>query len=287
MPKHARAQRAELLPPDALRGKALGISVSESPDLNRLGLFDDQLRMTLGELTRAVIVAGGDLYYGGHLEEDGYTRFLIDELQRYGRRDRPLKVCLAWTEHRKMSAAEKTAQYRLLGLFGEIAFLSQKGERLKVEELNEIETDFSDDVKADSLRSLRKFMIEKTHARILLGGKRSGFQGDMPGIVEEALISLERRQALYLAGGFGGATLDLVRTIRPENAAWLPEQKGEAQNARLTQGLEQLRKLIEDKGWDGQKNGLDPDENRLLAASYRPSEIAALVGLGMGRLLAE
>lgn len=287
MADQAKTKRTELLPPDALRSKALGISVSESPDLNRLGLFDDQLRMTLGELTRAVIVAGGDLYYGGHLQEDGYTRFLIDELQRYGRRDRPLKVCLAWTEHRKMSAAEKTAQYRLLGLFGEIIFLSQKGERLKAEELNEVETDFSDEVKAESLTSLRKFMAENTHARILLGGKRSGFQGDMPGIVEEALISLERRQALYLAGGFGGATLDLVRTIRPENAQWLPELQGEVKDARLTQGIERVRKVIEDSGWDGQENGLTADENRLLAASYRPSEIAALVGLGMGRLLAK
>lgn len=281
-----KTQRTELLPPDALKGKALGISVSETPDLNRLGLFDDQLRMTLGELTRAVIVAGGELYYGGHLQEDGYTRFLIDELQRYGRRDRPLKVCLAWAEHRKMSAAEKAAQYRLLGLFGEIIFLSPKGERLKAEDLTGVETDLSDKTKAESLTSLRKFMANHTHARILIGGKRSSFQGNMPGIIEEALIALERHQALYLAGGFGGATLDLIRTIRPQNADWFPELQDKEQDGRLLQGLERVRKTIEDVGWDGQENGLTADENRLLAASYRPSEIAALVGLGMGRLLA-
>jgi len=32
------------------------------------------------------------------------------------------------------------------------------------------------------------------------------------------------------------------------------------------------------------KNGLGDDENRRLAASHRPSDIAALVSLGLGRL---
>jgi hypothetical protein len=58
MPSTPTQDRTELLPSDALRGKSLGISVSESPDLSRLGLFEDQLKMTLGELTRAVTVAG-------------------------------------------------------------------------------------------------------------------------------------------------------------------------------------------------------------------------------------
>ena len=76
--------RIELLPADALKGKRLGISASDSPDLARLGLVDTHFRMTLGELTRTVVIAGGYLYYGGHLRAHGITNFLIDELQRYG-----------------------------------------------------------------------------------------------------------------------------------------------------------------------------------------------------------
>ena len=34
--------------------------------------------------------------------------------------------------------------------------------------------------------------------------------------------------------------------------------------------------------WDGCDNGLSDEENSLLVASYRPSEIAALVGKGLG-----
>ena len=115
--------RTELLPADALKGKRLGLSVSDSPDLERLGLIDTHFRMTLGELARAVIIVGGSLYYGGHLQPEGITNFLIEELHRYGRRDRPLKVCLAWTVHRTMTADQIAEQKDSLGLFGEIHFL--------------------------------------------------------------------------------------------------------------------------------------------------------------------
>lgn len=50
--------RTELLPPDALKDKRLGISVSDSPDLDRLGLLDTHFRMTLGELARTVVIGG-------------------------------------------------------------------------------------------------------------------------------------------------------------------------------------------------------------------------------------
>lgn len=62
--------RTELLPADALKGKRLGFSVSDSPDLERLGLLDTHFRMTLGELARTVVIAGGTLYYGGHLQPE-------------------------------------------------------------------------------------------------------------------------------------------------------------------------------------------------------------------------
>jgi hypothetical protein len=49
--------------------------------------------------------------------------------------------------------------------------------------------------------------------------------------------------------------------------------------------LDRLREVAESTNFEGYDNGLTQDENHLLAASYRPSEIAALIGRGMGRLL--
>jgi len=41
--------------------------------------------------------------------------------------------------------------------------------------------------------------------RIVLGGKLQGYSGLLPGIIEEVLLAIRRRQPLYIAGGFGGA----------------------------------------------------------------------------------
>lgn len=282
----AEKQRTDLLPADALHGKQLGLSVSDSPDLDRLGLLDAHFRMTLGELARTVIIAGGSLYYGGHLQRGGITNFLIEELYRYGRRDRPLKVCLAWTVHRGMTSEQIAKQKDLLGLFGEIHFLSPEGDKLDGPVDEPVIEDPSSEECARSLTGLRTYMTANTSARIVIGGKRAGFQGVMPGIFEEVLFALERRQPLYLAGGFGGATLDIIRTLRPDYAEWFPSaHDGPEPDKRLLKGLKKIEKTVAAAGWDGFENGLSEDENRLLAASYRPSEIAALVGKGMGRLL--
>lgn len=278
--------RTELLPSDAIKGKRLGLSVSDSPDLDRLGLLDTHFRLTLGELARTVVIAGGSLYYGGHLQHEGITHFLIEELHRYGRRDRPLKVCLAWTVHRSMSAEQIMEQREFLGLFGEIFFLSLDGQLLDGPVLEPPQHEFSPEEHATALSGLRTFMTDNTDARIVVGGKRAGFQGNMPGILEEVLFSLERGQPLYLAGGFGGATLDIIRTLRPADAEWLPVLREEAAaDGRLDKGLQKLLDISNGTKWDGYSNGLSEAENSLLAASYRPSEIAALVGKGMGSLL--
>nr|VFJ60361.1 MAG: hypothetical protein BECKDK2373C_GA0170839_108024 [Candidatus Kentron sp. DK] len=50
-------------------------------------------------------------------------------------------------------------------------------------------------------------MQERAHER---RGKRMGFTGDWPGLVEEAIFALETDQPIYLAGGFGGVTLPRI-----------------------------------------------------------------------------
>jgi SLOG cluster2 len=73
-----------------------------------------------------------------------------------------------------------------------------------------------------ALTGMRRYMATHTQGRVLLGGKRSGFQGEIPGLMEEALISLEHRHPVYLAGGFGGVTADIVQALGVDDGAWLP-----------------------------------------------------------------
>jgi hypothetical protein len=235
-----------LLAPDALRGLRIAISASESPDLGRLGLVEMHFRLVLGEIARSILISGGKLCYGGHLEPDGYTALLTQELQRYSRRDRPLQICLAWQEHRKLARDEFERQKNDLGLFGEIVCLNPEGEPIAWDTGRRSEPEPVTDINVcqQSLTNLRRFMATQTNGRVLIGGKRAGFQGHLPGVLEEALISAEASQPLYLAGGFGGVTVDIIKTLGIDDGRWLPTlTDAPTSDGRLASGLNQLAQL--------------------------------------------
>ena len=175
--------KRELLPPRALKGVRVGISVSGSADLDRLGLLESHFRLALGEIARCVLLSGGQIAYGGHLDPGGYTAFLVQELHRYGRRDRPLHVYLAWQEHRKLSVGEISAQKKLLGLYGDITCLDVDGRPIDpvANRSKDPVPELDESVRSRSLTSLRLYMARKTSARILIGGRHKGFEGNMPG----------------------------------------------------------------------------------------------------------
>jgi hypothetical protein len=93
----------------------------------RLGLLETHFRLALGEIARSIIVSSGKLAYGGHLDPKGYTAFLIQELHRYSRRDKPLRVYLAWPEHRHAELNVLKEEKDELGLYGEIIYLDVAG----------------------------------------------------------------------------------------------------------------------------------------------------------------
>jgi len=276
-----------LLPTEALRGLRIGISVSESPDLERLGLLEIHFRLALAEIARVVLVSGGKIAYGGHLDPTGYTAFLVQELQKYGRRDSPLLVCLAWQEHRRLSLSELSARNEEIGLLGRIACLDPAGAEVDMAyDRGDVPQPVDDaDLRKRSLTSMRRYMGAQTQGRVLLGGKRHGFQGEIPGLMEEALISLDNVQPLYLAGGFGGVTGDIAKALGVDDGNWLPRRPdAPADDPRCVEGRNRLADRATQLGWTGLKNGLSKEENKRLAASHRPSDIAALVSLGLGRL---
>jgi hypothetical protein len=281
----AAAAEANLLNADALANLCIAISASESEDLARLGLVEMHFRLALGEIARCVITAGGKLAYGGHLDPEGYTAFLIQELHRYSRRDRPLRVCLAWPEHRRLALDALEQQQDELGLYGEIAYLDPDGTAVRSDFERGAEPAPVQDTSLvrRSLTSLRECMAKMSHARILIGGRRTGFRGVLPGLVEEALITLKHGQPLYLVGGFGGVTFDIIRALGIDSGEWLPPLPDAANDERLETGIAELRAIAAAEGWLGLNNGLADGENRYLAATPRPSEIATLVSLGLGR----
>lgn len=76
-------------------------------------------------------------------------------------------------------------------------------------------------------------------ARIALGGKTMGYRGFLPGIFEEALLSLESARPLYLLGGFGGASEVLARALLDDTR--LPDALGDEWQFAHTPALAVLR----------------------------------------------
>lgn len=269
-----------ILPPDALAGKAVGLSVSDSPDLGRLGLAELHVRLALGEIARSVLLAGGELVYGGHLEPDGYTAFLQSELEKYGRSSRPLLVCLAWQEHRERSLDELDTAEAALGLRGKLEYLSPAGSPVdRAEGRDDAPVPVEDaDLRAAALTGLRRHLTDVCDGRVLIGGRREDFQGVMPGVIEEALLAIKAGQPVFLAGGFGGATFDAARSLGLAIDGW-PQLAPDGAD-----WLSALSDAAEQSGWHPELNGLTLAENLRLAATHRPSDVATLVAVGLGRL---
>jgi hypothetical protein len=64
-------------------------------------------------------------------------------------------------------------------------------------------------------------VAELADARVILGGKmgilaepRDAYEGAMPGIAEEAIMTLERSKPLIVFGAFGGVSRDIAIALR-------------------------------------------------------------------------
>lgn len=261
-------------------GFDLGISVSVSPDLDRLGLTESHLRIALGDVARAVLIAGGRIVYGGHLDPDGYTAFLVHECERNGARDRPFTGCVAWPVHARLRPDELRALRHGIGLLGSYVYLDIEGAVIADREsMGAVDEEPDRETTIRALSGLRHHMTEHTDARVVLGGKRTGYEGRMPGVVEETILSLRAGRPVFVAGGFGGASGDIAVALGLDPEGWLA-----LADRRSDPDIVELVQVAEGTGWTPTDNGLTVEQNYRLAISYRASEIASLVVVGLTNL---
>ena len=278
----------KLVPTDALAGITVALSVSSSADLSRLGLHEKHAEYAVAEIARAVLTAGGNLAYGGRIRPSGFTQFLMHELRRYGARGHRLTICIAHPEHSNLPQSELRRLDETLEPSCRLRFLNQDGNVVdyrseRAEDPNP-NTDHASAAAAYS--AMRRYMTTISDARVVVGGKLAGFKGAMPGIVEEAIATLGVSQPLYVAGGFGGAAALLARTLGLGDASWLPDgvPDHDADDPRIASALTMLRAVAADDERPLQP-GLDADEANRLTWSHRPGDIAAMLTLGVARIV--
>lgn len=264
-----------LIPRDALAGRRVGLSVSESADLATLGLSERHCRMVVAELTRAILLAGGTVVYGGRLEPEGYTRVLLDEIQRFQEGTASIEIVLAEPEFRSTAMEKLDETVQRLGAVGKLRFVDHLGAELSLRDRSRTADEFDE---AEAYTAMRGFIARNTHARVVVGGQLAGYRGHEPGIIEEARLSLEAGAHLYIAGGYGGAAALLALTVSGTAPAWTPQNYPRyANDPGVQRALDRFRAVSE------KANGfvLPEAEARVLEASHRPADIATAVALAL------
>jgi hypothetical protein len=228
----------------------VGVSLSSSPDLPSLGFGPEHMWAAAIEVPRHLLIAGHKIAYGGDLRSGSFTMDLLRLTSAHVRAvpehaatdpGPPVRSYLAWPLYEHASA-------------NELADVAEAAELERVapppEAVSDGETPFT---RARGLNEMRRRMNEEIGARLVLGGKTSGYSGVLPGIAEEVLLALEADKPLYLCGAFGGCARLLVQALG-----------GDAYPRAFTE--------------EGAEDGLSPEAvqtRRALLASYRdraPSE---------------
>ena len=267
-----------MTPSKAKISGAVGVSVSESPDLGALGLSDGHLRDAMAEIALHVLASGRSLAYGGDLRQHGFTELLFELLGRY--MDHPrhrskivVTDYLAWPVHIRMTSNELAAFSAEHEVVARLVFLARNGARLDREKRLELAArEPDDDEWTEGLTAMRTVMRGEILARIVLGGRVEGYKGAMPGIAEEAYLSIQTGQPVYLLGGFGGCARDIAETI------------GLADRWAGSRGDWAGRRHFRNCSPDDCHNGLTTEENLVLARTQYIHQALTLVSRGLRRI---
>ena len=260
------------------RPVVVGISISESPDMSVLGLGDGHLRSAMAAIAAHVLARGDDLAYGGDLRGGGFTELLLELVVRYSPRDllsdrTRVTDYLAWPVHISMSADALDQRVSRLHNIARLALIDPHGSRISMEERRLMPPHEPDSSEWEAgLTAMRGTMLAETDVRVVVGGRVHGYKGRMPGIAEEALLSLEAGQALFLLGGYGGCARDIAETLGLIDG-WSgsrPDWPGREHFRRHLRG--------------GLNNGLSPEENGLLAHTPYIDQAISMIVRGLNRL---
>jgi hypothetical protein len=276
----------------------VAISIGDSEDLADLGYGPEHLDALNLRLARALLADGLRLAYGGVLnpregqpleQQKSFLRQLIDIVaeQAAPRTEAALVSYLPWPWHTSITVSLR-AHYHGVIQFVPVDPPSGTCER---------EDQRYDWAMADACTAMRFRMTDGLDARVVLGGKRRGWAGTLPGIAEEVMLAVEAERPVFLLGGFGGCAGAIAGYLvgdsdaLPEDltldghrgsprlgkvAACAPADTVEDAFARLA-GV--LRALRQDLG--RLRNGLTAEENARLMRTENVRVILSLVRRGL------
>ena len=255
-----------------LAGMRVGVSVSNSVNLAQLGLAPEHVEDDLVEVTRYLVAAGATVVYGGDLRANGFTELLLEVVARHQARDDQstrFESVLAWPVHMGMTFSRLVETAELFAPAGAMILLGQNGDEMSMLERGRLDDVAAPEgVWASSLTAMRRTLASRCDARIAAGGATTGFRGDMPGVAEEVLLSIEANKPTFVTGALGGCALDIgllcgLATAPVGISVPWPGQERFADKADIL------------------NPGLDPDEARALASTALGTEMLILLLKGL------
>ncbi|MGJ0626139.1 hypothetical protein [Xenorhabdus bovienii] len=265
---------------ETLSQQVIAISTSDSPDMPVLGLSEQHLSDAMTEIARHLLALGSRIVYGGDLRVNGFTELLFELVSRHCRDadegdKRPSVLNYqAWPVHMQKETNELVKLEKDLEGIAKLVLFDQAGIQLPLSERQHYAPLVpSEDDWGRGLTTMRQTMLKDTHARIILGGRVEGYKGTMPGIAEEAMLSLRAKQPLYVMGGFGGCARDIAETIN------LIPPFGTVKRSWVG------RNIFDDFTCHHLNNGLTLQENVVLAKTPHVDQAIAMILRGLFRVV--
>ena len=223
----------------ALQGKSVALSVSDSPDRARLGLPAREVDRALFSICTVMVRSGAKIVYGGNLDPKGLTFSMFRHLAGayVVAQEAPFVHIIPEPVFRKapfdllVSALREGASVvetyaHIDGVLIPVRAVedglragrgaSSTRMRSDGEFMSWLDTKPELDSKS-AFSAAREAMTGFSDARVVLGGKmgllndpNDAYQGAMPGIVEEALLTLAADLPCVPLGAFGGAARDIA-----------------------------------------------------------------------------
>ncbi len=203
-------------------GLNIGISISnpEKDDLTQIGHYDTHLEQLSKDFARFLIAHNANLIYGGDLREGGFTEFIFNEAKILHDKIKykvphimnylayPIYINASETVLKWKAANKNIAKMIEVPPPDDISDILNNNDKIIS---NFFENKY---LNSKCFTQMRDLMIQNCDARIVAGGKCKGYQGIMPGILEEVLIAIEKGKPLYILGGFGGIASEICNILQ-------------------------------------------------------------------------
>lgn len=282
-----------------LKDKTIGISISESDELNNLGYDVAHLNDLIIETARYILSLGGKLAYGGDMRNGGITEIIFDLLNYY-KADPSIQMnerfhsYLAWPISLNLSPSQEAELSHSVS-FHKVSPPTELKNKIELDKFLKPTSKEDFYIWSKSLTAMRKEMDSQCDARIFVGGKTQVFKGKCPGVLEELILAIEQQQPIYLIGTFGGITheaisgINGVRSNRLRKDFYLNNKDYSDfyeyynQNSKDIIDFNSYFNTLNELSWKGLSdlNGLTIVENKRLSSTPHLTEIIFLILKGL------